>query len=426
MTMDAISSLRAALERDPHDATLRMLLVRALRDAGELEDAVDEVAALAESDALPAGAAAEAGRIALEAGRLDVAGACARAAMAGDPDAAGTRLLVADLEAALRDGVEEARVDADRARRIQAEAPSPPPGDEPAAAAVTFDMVGGLADAKRAIERAVILPYRRPDLYAEYGRRSGGGALLFGPPGCGKTMLARATAGECGLPFFAIRIEEVLGPYIGESERNLHGMFEAARAAAPCVLFIDELDALAYSRSKGGSFSGRTLTNTLLEELDAIGSDNDGILVLGATNAPWDVDDALRRPGRFDRELFVPPPDEATREVILTLLLDSRRSGRLDLRAIARSTPLYSGADLRVVVEDAIDLVIDEALDSGGTPPIEQHHLERALAQRRPTTIDWLAAVRNYVDFANDSGRYDDVQRYLDARETRRAIKRAT
>jgi len=140
---------------------------------------------------------------------------------------------------------------------------------------------------------------------------SGGGILLYGPPGCGKTMLARAVANECNAAFVAVGISDVLNMWLGESERNLAAQFEKARAQQPCVLFFDELDALAYARSKAGSASARTVVNEFLTQLDGIGRENRGVLVLAATNMPWDVDPAMKRPGRFSRQIFVPPPDLA-------------------------------------------------------------------------------------------------------------------
>jgi SpoVK/Ycf46/Vps4 family AAA+-type ATPase len=290
----------------------------------------------------------------------------------------------------------------------------------------TFDQVGGMEEIKRVIHRMVILPLSRPELYEKYGRKSGGGVLLYGPPGCGKTLLARATAGECGLPFINVRIEDVMDPYLGVSERNLHAAFERARANAPCVLFLDELDALAFARHKHGGSEARRLVDVLLQELDAIGSENDGLLVLAATNAPWDVDEAMLRPGRFDRVIFVPPPDEPARADILSVLVKDVPADGLDLKAIAGQTPMFSGADLRALIERGVDRVIDEALANGGEPPLAMRHLADVLNAVKPSTLDWLHRVRSYIEFANQSERYDDVASYLKSRDVRRRLNRDT
>jgi transitional endoplasmic reticulum ATPase len=203
------------------------------------------------------------------------------------------------------------------------------------------------------------------------------------------------------------------------SEQNLHDVFEQARRASPCVLFLDELDALGFARRKHVGSAGRPLVDQLLQELDSIGAENEGILVLAATNAPWDVDEAIKRPGRFDRLLFVPPPDEPARRRILELLVKNRPTEKLDLKAIASQTRLFSGADLASLVERAVDLVIDEALDTGGEPPLRNDHLRQVLSDMRPSTLEWLASARNYVEFANQGGRYDEVRRFLVSREAR-------
>jgi SpoVK/Ycf46/Vps4 family AAA+-type ATPase len=285
----------------------------------------------------------------------------------------------------------------------------------------TFDQVGGLDEIKKAIHRMIILPLSRPDLYEHYGRRGGGGILLHGPPGCGKTLLARATAGECDLPFVNVRIEEILDPFLGMSERNLHAAFEFARVSAPCVLFLDELDALGYARSRQPSSSSRTLVDLLLQEMDSIGSENDRILILAATNAPWDVDEALLRPGRFDRRIFVPPPDEEARRTILDLHLKDVPNEMLDTSQVARQTPLFSGADLRGLIEGAVDRVIDEALETGGEPPLQAQHISSSMAEVNPTTLEWLRRAKNYVEFANQGGRYSEIAEYIKRKDVRRA-----
>jgi transitional endoplasmic reticulum ATPase len=192
-----------------------------------------------------------------------------------------------------------------------------------------------------------------------------------------------------------------------------------ARRFAPCVLFLDELDAIAFARRKHSGSVGRSLVDQLLQELDAIGSENENILVLAATNAPWDVDEAMKRPGRFDRVVFVPPPDPAARERILALHLSDRPADNVDTARLAKQTPLFSGADLRALVERAVDLVIDDALETGDERRLRTDDLERALQGMRPSTLEWIATARNYVEFANQGGRYDEVASFLVSREAR-------
>jgi SpoVK/Ycf46/Vps4 family AAA+-type ATPase len=187
-------------------------------------------------------------------------------------------------------------------------------------------------------------------------------------------------------------------------------------------LFIDELDALAFSRSKRGSTAGRALVTVLLQELDGVESVNDGILVLGASNTPWDIDDALLRPGRFDRQMFVPPPDHDARRFVLATLLARRPNAGVDLDELARATPLLSGADLEHLVDLAVDLAIEDSMRDGAVVPVGQAHLARACGQVRPSTADWLVSARNHAEFANVAGRYDAVREYLGRKEVRRAL----
>jgi transitional endoplasmic reticulum ATPase len=412
---DQISALERALELSPDNPELRLLLADTLAAAGRAAEGLPHYEQLLENGSLPKERLIDAGEAALRAGNLQLAARILERAK-NDGVLDGVAALQADLERELGGGPEPAPpqtgLDADdsftAAHYLDTESK------------VTFSDVGGLEEPKKTIHRTIILPFQRPDLYLKYGRRAGGGAMLYGPPGCGKTLLARATAGECGLPFYNVRIEDVLDPHLGISERNLHDAFEQARLSAPCVLFLDELDALAYARRKQAGSAGRPLVDQLLQELDAIGSDNRDLLILSATNAPWDVDDALKRPGRLDRPLFVPPPDDRARRRIFELALTDRHATDVDVKRLAGATPLFSGADIWASVEAAVDEVIDEALDSGTEPPLRMEHLEKALAKARPTTLDWLASARNYVEFANQAGRYDEVARFLRSKEAKK------
>jgi uncharacterized protein (TIGR02996 family) len=414
MSDDRIAALRKAVAAAPDDDTLRLMLAEALADSGDEAGALAEFEVLFHRHALDGESFVQVGELAAAQGRLDLLRGCLEAAReAGVVEGAGRLQSLVDRMLADR-GLVRVRADGDAEGT---------PAAAPVAESARFDQVGGMDEVKRIIHRMIILPLSRPELYAKYGRRAGGGVLLYGPPGCGKTLLARATAGECGLPFVNVRIEDVVDPYLGMSERNLHQAFEAARAQAPCVLFLDELDALALARHKHHGADARRLVDVLLQELDAIGADNTGLLVLAATNAPWDVDEAMLRPGRFDRTIFVPPPDEPARAQILEVLLRDVPSTDADPARLAGGTALFSGADLRAVVERAVDEVIEQALRDGTEPPVDMAHLERGARAVRPTTLDWLHRAQAYVEFANQSERYADVAEYLRGREVRRRLR---
>ncbi|KFN51714.1 hypothetical protein N790_14285 [Arenimonas malthae CC-JY-1] len=286
---------------------------------------------------------------------------------------------------------------------------------QPVAERIGFGAVGGLDEVKQQIRRRIITPFLKPTLFDRFRRRAGGGILMYGPPGCGKTLLARATAGECGATFLNVAISDVLDMYIGESERKLHALFEHARERAPAVIFFDEVEALGGKRQHSREAGTAKLVSQFLTELDGFAQGNNGVLVLGATNVPWAVDAAFRRPGRFDRVLFVPPPDQPAREQILRLELAGRPSeAGIDVASLARRTPGFSGADLRHLVETAVDEAIEESMDAGRECPLSMAHLERALGQLRPTTLEWLTTARNHARYANQGGQYDEVLAFLD------------
>jgi SpoVK/Ycf46/Vps4 family AAA+-type ATPase len=279
---------------------------------------------------------------------------------------------------------------------------------------IRFADVGGMEKVKEEIRLKIIHPLRHPDLYKAYGKKIGGGLLLYGPPGCGKTYLARATAGEVDAGFFSVGINEVVDMWLGQSERNLHAIFEQARHRAPSVLFFDEVDALGASRSDMRQSAGRQMINQFLAELDGVKSSNEGVLILAATNAPWHVDPAFRRPGRFDRVLFVPPPDEMARASILRVHLRDKPAQDVDVEQLAAKTKHFSGADLRAVVDSAVEAKLQQAVRSGAITPLTTKELLSAVKSLRPTTREWFSTARNFVLYSNQSGMYDDITEYLE------------
>jgi SpoVK/Ycf46/Vps4 family AAA+-type ATPase len=279
---------------------------------------------------------------------------------------------------------------------------------------VTFKNVGGMDALKEEIRLKIIHPLEHPELYKAYGKTVGGGILMYGPPGCGKTHLARATAGEIKAGFLSVGINDVLDMWMGNSERNLHGLFEQARRNTPCVLFFDEVDALAASRSDMRHSGARHLINQFLAELDGINASNEGVLILAATNAPWHVDAAFRRPGRFDRILFVPPPDGPARSSILRILTQGKPlDAGLDVEHVAKKADGFSGADLKAVVDLSIENKLREAMKTGVPAPLTTKDLLAAAASIKPSTREWFSTARNYALYSNQGGTYDDILKYL-------------
>lgn len=276
-----------------------------------------------------------------------------------------------------------------------------------------FSDVGGMKNVKNEISLKIIQPLKNPDLYKAFGKKAGGGILLYGPPGCGKTFIAKATAGEIDAKFISIGLHDILDMWIGNSEKNLHQVFEVARANKPCVLFFDEVDAIGSSRADLKQSAMRHLINQFLAELDGVDADNEGILILAATNAPWSVDGAFRRPGRFDRIIFVAPPDEEARVDILQQLLKDKPVADVDVKKIAAQSEGYSGADLNALLDIAVEDKLTQSIETGELQPITTKDLLRALKVHKPTTQEWFSSARNYALYANESGLYDDILKYL-------------
>jgi len=193
----------------------------------------------------------------------------------------------------------------------------------------------------------------------------------------------------------------------------LHGIFEQARMNKPCVLFFDEVDALGARRSDMHSGAARQLINQFLSEMDGVEYSNEGVLVLAATNAPWHLDPAFRRPGRFDRVLFVPPPDAEARSDILRIHLRDKPQDAIDFTSIGKTTADFSGADIKAIVDQAIEGKLREAIKSGLPTPLTTKDLLAAAKSLKATTREWFSTARNYALYSNQGGIYDDVLKYM-------------
>lgn len=273
--------------------------------------------------------------------------------------------------------------------------------------------VGGMEEAKRHLQLALLAPIRNPELARAYGKVIRGGLLMYGPPGCGKTFLARATAGELGAGFLSVGLADILDMWLGQSEKHVHEIFETARRNPPCTVFLDELDALGQRRTQLRHHAAqRGVVNQLLSEMDGMGADNEGVYVLAATNHPWDVDPALLRPGRFDSMLLVVPPDLAARAQILRGQLRGRPAD-VDVDWVARATEDFSGADLVHLCNKAVEGAMEESLLTGAVRTIGKHDFQQALKQVKPSTRPWFETARNFVLFANDGGLYDPLMAHM-------------
>jgi AAA+ superfamily predicted ATPase len=289
--------------------------------------------------------------------------------------------------------------------------------DEVSRPAISFADVGGMEEVKEEIRMKIIYPLQNRDLFRAYGKKLGGGVLLYGPPGCGKTLISQATAGEIRSNFISVALHQILDLYIGNSEKNLHQLFQLARDHAPAILFFDEVDALAADRKDLRESGMRTLINQFLAEMDGNVANNEGILILGATNAPWHLDAAFRRPGRFDRIIFIPPPDEDARIAIIELMAKEKPVERLDVAMLARKTKGFSGADIKAMFDITTEQALARAMREGRVVPLTTDDLLQTARELRPSARAWFESAKNYALYANQSGFYDDVLSFLNLRK---------
>src|ERR1700691_3282531 len=275
---------------------------------------------------------------------------------------------------------------------------------------LTLAAVAAVDEVKTRLEAAFLAPMRNPELRKLYGKSLRGGLLLYGPPGCGKTFVARAAAGELGGRFISVSFADLS---VGGSKGSIKELFEFARRNAPCVLFLDEVDAIGQKRSQLRNTPMRSAVNQLLLELDDVDGGNDGGFLLAATNHPWDVDSALRRPGRFDRTLLVLPPDAAAREGVFRYHLKERPVAGIDLTKLSKITDGYSGADIAHICETAAERALLDSVRLGEPRMIGTPDLEAAIAEVKPSLGAWFDTARNVALFANEGGTYDDLAAYL-------------
>jgi len=459
-----LDALRLALQHSPDNAPLLMLFADACLDDGLLDEAEQSFQRVLKDDPAHADARLGLARVALLQGKTSQAAVRAEQIVADTPTCAAAYLLLARIHITEGD-LQKAKAMYDKGIALNRSLADPgiekdlhgikPAGDDnsgrkrgamtssgiplelveeekdddvghPRGGAafdlglaefgkpeLNFSGVGGMEALKEEIRMKIIYPLKHAELFKAYDKKVGGGVLLYGPPGVGKTLISKATAGEINANFIALGLHQILDMWIGGSEKNMHEVFELARQNAPSILFFDEVDALAADRRDLRQSAGRNLINAFLSEMDGAESNNDGVLILGATNAPWHIDPAFRRPGRFDRTLFVPPPDEAGRAAIIEVMAKNKPIGELDPRALAKKTEGFSGADLKAVFDLATEDVMNEVMRTGKVIPLTTKDLIKAAGRHKATTKAWFESAKNYAMYSNQSGFYDDVLKHL-------------
>jgi len=260
---------------------------------------------------------------------------------------------------------------------------------------VKWSDIGGLDKAKQELKEAVEWPLKYPDVFKRMGIRPPRGILLYGPSGCGKTLLAKAVATESEANFISVKGPEVLSKWVGESEKAIREIFKKARQVAPCIIFFDEIDAIASRRGleTGGARVGERVVNQILTEMDGLEELTD-VVVIAATNRPELVDTALLRPGRFDRHILITPPDEKTRQKIFEIHTKGTPLAKdVNIRELAKKTENYSGADIEAVCREAAMLALRENLKA---KQVELKHFEKALESIKPSLSK--SEVEQYVN----------------------------
>ena len=264
---------------------------------------------------------------------------------------------------------------------------------------MNFNDVAGMEKMKEEIREAVIYPMAKPELARRYGKLGGGGIIMYGPPGCGKTYIVKAAAGECDAAFINAKLSDLLDMYVGNTEKNIHKVFETARKNTPCILFFDEIDAIGGRRDQQeGAQYMKMAVNQMLYEMDGVEANNQNVLVIAATNAPWDVDPALRRSGRFGKTLYIPEPDFGSREAILRMHAKKRPvAGGIPYKRLAIATSGYASADLKAVVEEAAAIPWREAFKSGKERKVTPGDFIKALRKKKSSLPPWYEQAKKQI-----------------------------
>ena len=252
---------------------------------------------------------------------------------------------------------------------------------------VTFDDIVGLETVKEQVKTKILYPMKHPDVARSFGLGAGGGILLFGPPGNGKTHIVRAIANEVKATFIVVNPSQLVSQWFGVFEQNIHDLFEAARSLSPTIIFFDEIDALAPKRSSSNSSVMRRAVPQILAEMDGFSAKgNSSLLIIAATNVPWNLDEALLRPGRFDEKIFIPPPDQPSRARLFEIGISKvRHEAGIDFGMLSSLTQGYSAADISYICRKAAEIAFRDAVETGNIRELSAEDLLASLKVTKPS-----------------------------------------
>lgn len=261
---------------------------------------------------------------------------------------------------------------------------SGPKPKAPKKGGITFDDIAGLEDAKEAFREKVILPFENPEIYKKYGKKAGGGILLYGLPGTGKTMFAEAASNLLGAKFFSIKCSDIKSKWYGQSEKNVKDIFKKARAAKRAIIFFDEFEAIGAKRTDSNDNLNNDLVPQILAEMQGVGSEDaeSTIMVIAATNKPWAIDSAFLRPGRFDEKIYIPLPDAKAREKLFENNLKKTPTKDLDYKYLSKITEGFNGADIKEVCEKLKMNAINKSIKDKKEHPVSMddvHAIEKKI-----------------------------------------------
>jgi len=275
---------------------------------------------------------------------------------------------------------------------------------------ITFEDVVGMESVKEQLQLLIIEPFKHPELYEYYNKPLKGGIVMYGPPGCGKSLMAEAVAQEAGLQFFHVKPSDIMSKFVGETEKNLAALFEKAREQAS-LIFFDEFEVLGGDRNNATEHT-KEIISQLLTEMDGLGTKDQKIFCIAATNEPWNIDIALLREGRFGSTVFIPPPDQEARKAMFEHHLKNRPITEVNYSLLSEHTKNWSGADIKGAIEKAVTEVIKKSIEADEKFDIAHENLLHGIENTRSHTKTWFKKAKEQLEQRHESDRFPEVSEF--------------